>query len=169
MKHLILLIVLAFGLSNPVFCQTVKPKKQATPQAPQFNDLEKSLDLGSGTSEMFQDFVDGGGLNKINSWYGISLLSAKVSARNTDGLPQFIQLNADPLTTIKKLRDTLAAICKIESWERNQVRDNSGREFFSGNGAKCKARFDNWSSIMSERMSLRMPGIWGIDIIKPES
>ena len=121
-------------------------KKQAAPRQQaisRLNALEQVLDLSSGTSAMLIDYKDDGGLNKVNSWYGIDVTSFELQ-RGADGFPEFVSIVPDPYTTtIKQIRGVLNQICVIneDDWNREELQ---GRLTGKGQGKKCRGEFNNW-------------------------
>jgi len=118
----------------------VVPRQQATSR---LNALEQVLDLSSGTSAMLIDYKDDGGLNKVNSWYGIEVTSFELQ-RGADGFPEFISIVPDPYTTtIKQIRGVLNQVCGIneDDWNREELQ---GRLTGKGQGKRCRGEFNNW-------------------------
>ena len=124
--------------------QTQTPPKPEPPPKPQFNALELALNPFGGTKAMMDDFKDEGGLNRLNSWYGVYVQGYSYSYDGQKNVSRIV-VNGSSSTSMKHLREIASSFCGFssEEWTRQDF-SPSDRVTGKAENDKCFAMYDNF-------------------------
>ncbi len=122
--------------------QSKSEKKESTnnkkPAAGKLNPLESALNPFYGTRQLWDDFVEDGGLNKINGWFGVNVDSAQLSFDKANNVKE-ISITTSKQTSVKQIRNSINRLCKFN--ESDWKKTSSSENYISGQAenAQCKA------------------------------
>jgi hypothetical protein len=108
------------------------------------NLLEKAVNPFGGNKPLMTEFKEEGGLNTLNSWFGVYVLAYSTQS-DAKGFVSFINVNGASSTPIKKMRSIANAFCGLEDseWKKDEF-DSGKRMTGEAKNQRCEARYDNY-------------------------
>ena len=90
---------------------------------------------------VLQDFMDDGGINRHNSWWGLTLVAFNM---RFDGKDESTSVLVNTISTIKEVRNAGNILCGFKDGDWARRNDPDGKVLLDAENKFCKAGIDNF-------------------------